>query len=182
MTLEIDFVATHEAGHAVMQWLVGREPGEIVIGTSRLTLNERPESNTLTELRKRLLVVFAGGSLTLKKWPDRKGDYYDWQNAAFALSTFLGYPTKLVGGNVRKFQDEKAIQLSQDAIDICKEIVNHDLFQLAIDQMVKRLLELEPDGRNTIKLAGSETVSICEAYIGKEFQAENQWSDWMDGR
>ncbi|HAW27482.1 MAG TPA: hypothetical protein DCY03_05085 [Planctomycetaceae bacterium] len=189
MSLDFEFSATHEAGHAVMQWLVGWVPGAVEITTDdenrvtrAVTDNSRPASYTLPNFRKRLLVVFAGVSATRGKWPNRKNDEFDWQNAGEALVKFLGITIEIVGSDFSQFKDEKANQLCQTAIEICEEIVNHDLFQGAVDQIVQGLIELEPDDKNKRRLVSSETVSICENCIGEEFQAKNQWSGWMEGQ
>lgn len=189
MTLEIDFVATHEAGHAVMQWLVGWEPGEVEVTTDdqngvthAITQNSHPTSYTLSNFRKRLLVVFGGVSATRGRWPGQKNDQYDWQNAGAALYLFLNRKITTVGGDFRNFQDEEANNLCKEAIEICEKIVDHQLLQSAIGQMAQVLVSLKPDNDSKRRLKSSETVSICEDYIGNEFQAKNQWSDWIEGQ
>jgi hypothetical protein len=74
-----------------MQWLVGWEVGElqmIACGANASTPVARcphPPLDTLSALRKRLLVPFAGNAATRQRWPDSNNDWGDWNDVLKAL-------------------------------------------------------------------------------------------------
>jgi len=97
--MDIELAATHEAGHAVMQWFVGLELGVLemtVAGTNASkasTCCPRVPLPTLSDLRKRLLVLLAGNAVTLERWSDSWNDAGDWRDVLSALRECLKLDT-----------------------------------------------------------------------------------------
>src|SRR5690242_16385734 len=100
--MDIELAATHEAGHAVMQWLVGWELGELQMtvdganASKASTCCPRLPLPTLSDLRKRLLVLFAGNTATLKRWPGTWNDSGDWMDVLAALHQYFKREMKRV--------------------------------------------------------------------------------------
>src|SRR5207244_1710866 len=93
--MHIKLAATHEAGHAVMQWLVGFKVGELVMTVKDGNASEpsglcrRLPVPTLTDVRKRLLVLLAGNAVTLQDWPGSWNGTGDWRDVVSALKEYL---------------------------------------------------------------------------------------------
>src|SRR4029077_15924736 len=93
--MDVQLAATHEAGHAVMQWFVGLELGPMVMtveGTNASkpsTCCPRLPLPTLSDLRRRLLVLLAGNAVTLERWPDSWNNRGDWDDMRYALRDHL---------------------------------------------------------------------------------------------
>jgi len=89
--MDIELAAVHEAGHAVMQWLVGWELKEL-----HMTVKEGfaidpasecpyPSLESKSAVRKRLLVLFSGNDATRERWPKSENNQQDWLHALGAI-------------------------------------------------------------------------------------------------
>jgi hypothetical protein len=203
--MEIELAATHEAGHTVMQWLVGWEVGELqmtVDGANATKLSaccRRLPLTTLSDLRRRLLVLFAGNAVTMQRWPGKWNDGGDWKDALLALAEYFQRGMKWVACDSRtlfmqRFQpalapppeknrtveDPEANLILQDAIARCDEMVAHPLFRAATEQVASAFIGAAPGEDGVTRLEGPAAVAICEA-VGAAFRADNPWSAWMAG-
>jgi hypothetical protein len=101
--MDINLAATHEAGHAVMQWLMGLEVGELVMTVGGGDASEvstrcpRIPLPTLSDVRKRLLVLLAGNAVTLLRWSSWN-DMGDWRDMITALREYLKLERGCGGG------------------------------------------------------------------------------------
>jgi hypothetical protein len=206
--MDIDLAATHEAGHAVMQWLVGLEVGELQMtvknGNASAPSARCPDVpvTALSDLRKRLLVLLAGNSVTLERWPNSWNDRGDWLDALSALKEYLKLDRiawvindaqtaaeRLMKRNEprphevdkRKTDNPEANAILQDAIACCREIISTPLFRLAIAQVAAAFVASPPGEDGVTRLEGPAAVAICEKVIGEGFRMSNAWSTWIAG-
>lgn len=204
--MDIELAATHEAGHAVMQWLVDLELGELqmkIDGTNASdpsTCCPRLPLPTLSDLRKRLLVLLAGNAVTLQRWPDSWNDDRDWFHSLLALKEHMkldnlawvidrgqsaaerfrrrNEPQPREVHN-RKTDSPKANSILQDAIARCREIVADPLFQRAVDQVAAAFIAAPIGDDGVTRFGGPKAVEICDRVIGQGFRAEKPWSAWI---
>jgi hypothetical protein len=89
--MQVELAAVHEAGHSVLQWLVGWEPKGL-----QMTVVDASATNVVAEcpcpglestsaVRKRLLVLFAGNAATREHWPASDNNWGDWQDVLKAI-------------------------------------------------------------------------------------------------
>lgn len=206
--MDIELAATHEAGHAVMQWFVGLELGPLEMTIQGTTASKastccpRVPLPTLSDLRKRLLVLLAGNATTLERWPDSWNDAGDWKDILSALKDYLKLdtitwiinagktplerflkscePPKLEVDN-RKTDNPKATSALQDAIVRCREIFAHPPIREAVGMVAAAFLAAPRGDGGLVQLEGREAVEICEAVVGQEFRITNPWSAWIAG-
>jgi len=206
--MEIELAATHEAGHAVMQWFVGLELGAMEMtaeganASKASTCCPRVPLVTLSDLRKRVLVLLAGNAVTLERWPDSWNDAGDWRDVLSALrehhkldtiawtindgntplERFLKHrePHKREVDN-RKTDNPKANAALQDAMVRCREIFAHPPIREAVGKVAAAFLAAPRGDGGLVQLEGREAVEICEAVVGQEFRITNPWSAWIAG-
>lgn len=187
--MEIELASVHEAGHAVVQWLVGWEPKGLQMtviegnATKVHAVCPHPSLDTKSAVRKRLLVLFAGNAATLRKWPESWNDWGDWQDALKAIYLHFQRPdvSKWFVVDGKKLRDPEADELLQAAMLKSKEIVDHPQIRPAIERIAVAFADSKPDFDGTVQHPGAEIVAICEADIGKAFQEMNPWSEWIAG-
>ena len=206
--MDIELAATHEAGHAVMQWFTGLEVGELVMtvkdGNASAPSARCPRIPlpTLSDLRKRLLVLLAGNTATLERWPTSWNDRNDWLDVISALKEHLELEQLawvLIEGKTaierfmksrephspevdkRKTDNPEANAVFQDALAHCRAIIADPLFKKGIVDLAAAFIAA-PVGENGLtRLEGPEAAAICERGIGPEFKAANPWSAWIAG-
>jgi hypothetical protein len=206
--MDIELAATHEAGHAVMQWFVGLELVALemtVDGTNASkpsTCCPRVPLPTLSDLRKRLLVLLAGNAVTLERWSDNWNDAGDWRDILSALREYLKLDTiawiindgktplerflkhrepHKCGVDNRKTDNPEANSALQDAIVRCREIVAHPPIREAVGKVAVAFLAAPRRDGGLVQFEGREAVVICEAIVGQEFRITNSWSAWIAG-
>ena len=185
--MDIELAATHEAAHAVMQWLVGWEVGELQMTVSETTASEPvtrcppPPLDTLSALRRRLLVLLAGNTATLSRWPNSWNDWGDWNRIGEALWRHYGRNILRVMSDGRSFRDPEANAVVQDALGRCGEIVAQPLVREATAQVAAAFLAAPRGEGGLVRLEEPAAVAICESVLGEGFRAENPWSAWMCG-
>jgi len=206
--MDIELAATHEAGHAVMQWFVGLELGALemtVEGTNASkasTCCPRVPLPTLSDLRKRLLVLLAGNAVTQARWPDSWNDEEDWSDMRRALKEYLKLDNIawiIIDGTTplerfqnqrkpyqpevenRKTDNPEANSAMQEAIVRCRKIVAHARIRQAVDKVAAAFLAAPRGDDGLVQLEGHEAVAICEEVIGDEFRTTNPWSAWIAG-
>lgn len=185
--MDVELAATHEAGHAVMQWLVGWEVIELLMTVRDANASQVsarcpcPGVETTSGLRKRLLMLFAGNQVTLARWADKWNDWGDWQDALKALGQHFQRPINWLVRDGKKLQDAEADGALQASIKKCEEIVADLRFRAAVTQIAAEFAGVAPDASDVVRLGGSRAVEICEAAIGHEFRIANPWSAWIAG-
>ncbi|MFW6114299.1 MAG: hypothetical protein ACOC7K_01005 [bacterium] len=165
--MDIELAATHEAGHSVMQWLMGWEAIELqmsVRDSSASHVSARcpyPSLATRSALRKRLLVLFAGNAATRQRWPESDNDWSDWNNVLRALQTHFQRPAgiKWTRADGRMLRDVEANEVMQTAMSKCGEIVGHPLVQEATVQIAMAFASLAGEN-GVVRFNGREVVSI----------------------
>lgn len=186
--MEIELAAVHEAGHSVMQWFVGWEPGALqmkVANSDATNVTAECSSPTLestSTVRKRLLVLFAGNAATLKRWPDSINNWGDWQDILKAIQLHFRRPdvSKWFACDGMKLTDIEANDLLQAATRKTDEMMNNTVIRRAIDKIAAAFVSaLGVDG--IARLSGDTVIAICEREIGNEFRKSNPWVDWMAG-
>lgn len=187
--MKIELAATHEAGHGVVQWLVGWElyglemtvkDGE---ATKVRTDCPRPSVGSKSALRKRLIMLFAGREATQKPRPGSTHDKGDWIDACMAAAEYFGL--KNVGGpegTDRVATQPEPNEAIQDAIAKSAEIVRHPTIEAAIEKIAFAFLAVPLDEAGKRRLEGGEVFAICEELVGNEFRLVNRWSEWMAGK
>jgi hypothetical protein len=187
--MDIELAATHEAGHSVMQWLAGWETIELqmtVRDTNASHVSARcphPSLDTMSALRKRLLVLFAGNVATRQRWPNSNNDWGDWQDVVRALQDHFQRPKGItwIVADARGLRDDEANAVMQAAMSMCAEIMAHPQIQEATVRIATAFAGVTPGQSGAVRLDGREAVSICEAVIGEDFRAANPWSGWIGG-
>lgn len=206
--MDVGLAATHEAGHAVIQWFVGLELGALQMtvqdgnASKPSTCCPRLPLPTLSDLRKRLLVLLAGNTVTLERWSDSWNDSRDWDYMLSALREHLKLDeiawVKIEGKTPlerlkkhfepqkrevehRKTDNSDANLALQDAIARCREIVAHPLIREAVGKLAAAFIAAPPGEDGVTRLDSPAAVAICEAVIGEDFRASNPWSAWIAG-
>ncbi len=188
--MNIELATMHEAGHAVMQWLVGWENIGLQMTVFDLEASHvsarcpYPSLDTMSALRKRLLVLFAGNTATRQRWPNSNNDWGDWQDILRAVQDHFQRPLgiKWIVADGRVLQDVEANDVMQAAMSNCAEIVAQPLIQEAMVRIATAFASVIPGENGTVRLDGGDVVSACEAVIGQEFRAKNPWSKWIAGK
>jgi hypothetical protein len=204
--MDRELAATHEAGHAVMQWFVGLELGVLEMmmegtnATKPSTCCPRIPLPTLSDLRKRLLVLLAGNAVTQEQWPDSWNDRGDWGDMLCALKEYLKLdnlawiiiegttaverflnsrkPQK-PGVENRKVDNDEANSLLQDAIPRCREIIAHPTIREAVGKVAAAFIAAPPSEDGVTRLEGPAAIEICKAVVGEEFRVNNPWVTWI---
>ncbi len=186
--MEIELAATHEAGHAVMQWLVGWEVIELQMtvsdsnATKAFTRCPNSSLDIPSDLRKRLLVMFAGNAVTLRKWAGRWNDRGDWLDVGLAFFRHFKRPIKWVPMEGKAVKDAEANAVMQTALAYCNEIVAHPAISPATERIAWAFMAGTPNERGVVLLPGAKAVSICQAEIGDVFRQTNPWAEWIAGK
>ena len=184
--MDIEIVAVHEAGHAVMQWFVGWVPKGIYVTGSGANVTKAetecpaPELSSKSAIPKKLLVLLAGNEATRKQWPNSMNNMGDWQDIMTAVRLYFGwssYDWKREHGMA--LTDPEANRLLQDARVKTTEILENGPVRAAVDQIAATLKSLTPDSDRNTTIAQAEIAAICEQNIGNEFREANPWVDWM---
>lgn len=187
--MDIELAATHEAGHAVMQWLVGLETGALQMTVRDANASHVsaccpcPPLETMSALRRRLLVLFAGNSATRQRWPNSNNDWGDWQDVLRALQAHFQRPDGIRWfiADGRVLRDTEANAVMQEAMVKCAEIVADPQIQQATMRIATAFAAVPPGENGVVRLNGVEAVSICEAVIGEGRRMVNPWLGWMAG-
>ncbi len=186
--MKVELAAMHEAGHSVMQWFVGREVlslSMIVRETEAIDPNShcpQPKSfELLSEIRRWLLMLYAGRTATQLQWPGCTHDKKDFSYACIGLNAhFKTMVSSDLSGNWAVI-DPKQNELLQSAICVCEEIIAHQLVRRAIDAIGTLVIKTVPPDDGTIHLTSNEIVRICETIVTNEFRLNNQWTPWIAG-
>lgn len=186
--MDIDVAATHEAGHAVLQWLVGWPAGDLqmTVNGSTATLPSTdcsyPEPHdTVSAVRKRLVVLLAGEEATRRKWPEASHNRHDFEQMQAAIRWYLKIErTGWIPGTGLKIDPPEANDLLQEAISTAGQLIGDPLVSRAIDAVAAEFSRAELDVDGKARLSASAVESICERVIGDEFRRANQWLEWLE--
>jgi hypothetical protein len=188
--MHIELAATHEAGHSVMQWLVGWESVELqmIVRDSNASCVSAscpyPSLDSLSAVRKRLLVLFAGNASTRQRWPDSNNDWGDWRDVLSALQKYFQRPSGIkwfAGDGYLLRDDTEANDVIQSTMSKCTEIIAHPPIKEAVIQIATTFAQITPDESGAVRLKGRAVLLICESVIGEPFRLVNPWSDWIAG-
>lgn len=190
MTMNPSVVAHHEAGHAVMQWMVGWESEMEFIQMQRVAggvvncFMKVPSPNfanySVESFARRQLLVLLAGAATTDNPRDRhnKGDF---DMTCLVLSFLFSRPISWKPGIGIAVVEESPNFLLQAALETCMAIVWHELIQRAIRAVAERLLNSEPDERGVCRIYRDEVVEICQDECAS-LRMQNEWGSWMDAR
>lgn len=185
--MDVELAATHEAGHAVMQWLVGWEVLELLMTVRDANASQVsarcpcPGVESTSDLRKRLLVLFAGNQVTLERWAGKWNDWGDWQDVLKALGQHFKRPINWIVSDGKMFRDGEADRVVQYSINRCEAIVADARFKAAVSQIAVEFAGASAGANEVVRLDGSRAVESCIAIIGDEFRQANLWSAWIAG-
>jgi hypothetical protein len=186
--VDIELASVHEAGHAVAQWLVGWELKGLhmtVVGQDATNVYAEcpspPDLDTISAVRKQLLVLFAGNASTRKRWPDSFNDWKDWLDSNTAIRMHLHRDIEWYVTDGMKLRDPEANELVQAARVRSEELVRDPKIRAAIDEIAREFASASSDAVGRVWLPGATAVGLCEKIVGKGFQAENPWSAWLAG-
>ncbi len=172
-----------------MQWLVGLDTGALQMTVRDANASHVtaccpcPPLDTMSALRKRLLVLFAGNTATRQRWPNSNNDWGDWQDVLRAIQDYFRRPDgiKWCVADGRMLRDAKANAVMQEAMSKCAEILAHPQIQAATIRLATAFAAVPPCEDGVTRIDGREAVLICEAVIGEGFRAANSWSRWIAG-
>lgn len=187
--MEVELAATHEAGHAVIQWLVGWEVIALLMtveGANASNVSARcphPPLDNLSAFRKRLLVLFAGTEATQDRWPGSMNDWGDWHQARSAAQAFFQRPNGITWypADGRSLRDTEVNTAIQDGLAKCGEVVGHPSIREAIVRIARLFAATPPAAGGKVTLPGSEAIAVCQEHIGEAFRTENPWAGWIAG-
>ncbi|XZE35741.1 hypothetical protein SH501x_001281 [Pirellulaceae bacterium SH501] len=187
--MEIELAAVHEAGHAVMQWLVGWEVKGLQMTVVDANASKaaaecpRPSLASKSALKKRLLVLLAGNAATRQRWPDSENNWGDWTDILKAIGAHFGRPeaSKWFTADGMSLRDTDANEVLQAAMLKTDEMMNESMLRCAIDRVAAAFVSTAPGSDGVIWLSGADAISICEVEIGIEYRDSNPWSEWMAG-
>lgn len=188
--MQIDLAAVHEAGHAVMQWVVGWELKGLHMtvrdGNATEAAAECPKVplQSRSAIRKRLVVLFSGNDATRERWPTSENNQQDWYDALGAIHAHCQRKgaADWVPSNGYALADTEANDRLLESMIKTKEIVKHPAIRKAIDRLADVFAKTSPDAEGRVFLSGTDAVSICEEELGKDFLSVNPWSDWLAGQ
>lgn len=186
--MEIQLAAVHEAGHSVVQWLVSWVPGGILltvengVATTAKSKCPHPTFEAKSDLRKRLLVLFAGRAATQARWPGSENDWDDWSDARMALHAHFQRPGgfKWYVGDGYSVRDTEVDGLISDSMNKCAEVISHPPVRATVDTLGALLATRAQGTTGCISVTEEEIVSYCQRDIGCDFQRENPWIEWVN--
>ncbi|KKL97520.1 hypothetical protein LCGC14_1833640 [marine sediment metagenome] len=183
--------ATHEAGHAVIQWFVGWESElkkiqmRLVEGgaTDAIMHVIPPEVQTLSAARSRLLVLYAGSVASNTRFSTNWSDFHkDWNLALTVTASYLKlHNLEWCPSDGWSVKNREANAILQDTWIKADEIVNHSTLVTTIDAVATLLFDAQPDGKGLCVIYGPEVTDTCERLFGPELRHNNQWSHWLNG-
>lgn len=186
MAIALKHAAIHEAGHAVLLWLVGWEDNLKWIQMRRIDdgadlakmkFDRRPPES-LSAIRSTLLVLFGGSVASCEHFGRFMRDIDgDWHEAQLAIGWH--YPRKLAMriDNRIGCLDPEADALVRDSLHNANEIVKHSPVKKAIHAVADRLLDATPSSDGFCILPGRDVISICESLV----LWDNPFADWIAG-
>lgn len=186
--MDIEVAATHEAGHAVVQWLAG---GEITHMQMRIESGEAKEPETgcpdpqsypdLASIRRRLVMLFAGNAATRQHWPDSENDRADWEAAKTALVQHLPKQISWTASTGLQLCPEHRALVDETQARAA-EMVSNPILRKAIDSIAATFSGTTPEADGMVQLKGEAVARMCDELVGEVFQRNNPWVDWLDGR
>lgn len=182
-------IASHEAAHAVIQWVVGWESELQHIQMRRIEGGATdggmeatpPVLHTSAVTRSRLLVLFAGHVAARVRFGSGLDDFEDdYTRAVVAIRRFLKVPSlKRIGRSI-KLEDPVADKLKQDAIDMTERIVTNERVARTIDAVSMLLMDAAADDNGLCIVQGKEIIEVCERECGVAMKQNNLWADWIN--
>ena len=183
-------IALHEAGHAVMQWLVGweddckfiqmrRVEGGVIESFMKATppdpVRYKHEADTV---KKRLLVLLAGAATTDDmRAQHNEGDFHDIRGV---LAVHFGG----LNWNPRRgleIVDPLPNALLQEANRQCREIVRLSDIQKCTAAVSEALLQAEPDSEGYCRLPMQDVVKLCLRFCDPAIGKQGNWFNWIHG-
>lgn len=189
-TLDLPFMAAsdkdlalHEAGHAAVLWLVGWEhqlqlirlkgsgqkpPAEMVPAV-------RADMTSLPDLRKYLLVMWAGTAATGKNDFDK-----DLQDMCNAVGRHLGI-SKVRALIPSGFEPVEASALMDDAQKNSRRTLGIHGFRSLIEEIADQLLAMPKDSSGYRTLPAADIIQLCSAKVDR-VAIPADLASWLDGK
>jgi len=186
--MDAQTIAIHEAGHAVMQWLVGwesdlefikmrpTEPNVVDKGGMKIKPPDRLKYKDDGVARRKLLVLLAGAATSNNL--DAQHNKEDFTEACHVLADRFGEKIGWKPGAGVEVVQVEANDLLQEANSACKQIVAHRLVREAIDAIAALLFKAKTDLTGFQKVIRDEIVQICQQTCGS-IRSENLWPGWI---
>ena len=186
--MDAQTIAIHEAGHAVMQWLVGWEsdlefiqmrptgPDVVDKGGMKVKPPDRLKYRDDGVARKKLLVLLAGAATTNNL--DAQHNKEDFTEACHVLADRFGEKIGWRPGTGVEVIQAEANDLLQEANSACNQIVAYPLIREAIEAIAALLLKAETDATGFQKVTGDAIVQICQQTCG-DIRSEDLWPGWI---
>jgi len=140
-----------------------------------------PSTDTLSDIRKRLLVLHAGTAATWARWPGRYNNAKDWVDIYADVATRLRREVLRDLSDDQPTQDAEANLLIESARNLCDVLAKDSRIRAAIDQVAKEFDKTQADFEGYVRFQAERIIAICESTIGEKFRAQNPWSSWLAG-
>lgn len=188
MAMNPNTVSVHEAGHAVMQWLVGweadchyiqmeRVEGGVINGFMKIPPPDRECYRELGTAKRKLLVLLAGAATTDD--PAAQHNQLDFQEACFVLNFLFAVRIGWKNGTGVEVTQPGPNALLQEANMWCKAIVREKPVRAAVDRLADELLRATPNDKGICRVMNPEIIEICEQSCGSAIREQNSWSAWI---
>jgi hypothetical protein len=185
MSVDPEHIAYHEAGHAVMQWLVGWDADLRFMQMRRVpdgateggTNAKTPVCKSLSSLRKRLVFLCAGSSAASKKLGHETKDFdTDYDDVCKALAQHFV--------KISKFPElgpPEAKQAFEEAICKTNELFEVPEIWMCIQAVAELLLSAKPAADGLCVVQAADIFSTCERICGPQFRGNHQSAAWLSG-
>lgn len=188
MVMDPRTVAIHEAGHSVMQWLVGweadlkfilmrRVEGGVIDGYMRAPSTGKSASTDKRVGRRKLLVLLAGAATT--EDPAAQHNQKDFNDACFVLSALFQRRINWKPGSGVEVMEQEPNVFLQLANETCKSIVRQPSIRNAIEAVAELLLIADCDVGGVCSVGRDQIVKVCQRECGN-IRTQNEWSIWLD--
>lgn len=184
---------THEAGHCVMQWFVGREQNGFAfevdhgqaINPSSYCPAPYEAGQSKSSVRKSVLVYYAGRAATQNDWPGSHHDAADFDEACYALAKHFSTVSQKLNGQW-EVNEPEVNEFLQNTITLCNELIENANILCAIQHVVGIAVMSKPrdseasEFRGRIEVTGCQINDICRAVITDGFRTSNKWSNRIE--